>query len=186
MSPFDIISKLLSASTFRSSSFLDKMDLYFQDYSLVPLFVQENYIKMDPMMTKETGLSGKGKIANHLKLLSEAADSISDSDLLETAQRNENSWSLLPVHAALSTIRPCFFVHGSLTSTGTGFYGGGYGFPSWLGQYSRQSKGKRLLRELQMHMRLVTSADKNQVILNYLPFLTTFLTDPLVFRDTEV
>jgi replication factor C subunit 1 len=186
MSPFDMIAKLLSASSFRSTSFLDKMDFYFQDYSLIPLFVQENYIKMDPLMTREAGLTGKAKVANQIKLLSEAADSISDSDLLETAQRNENSWSLLPLHAALSTIRPCFFVHGNLTSTGSGFYGGGYGFPSWLGQYSKQSKGRRILRELQVHMRLAASADKDQVVLNYLPVLTKLLTDPLVLRDVEV
>ena len=40
LSPFVVIGKLLSPSSFRSLSFSGKMDLYFQDYSLIPLFVQ--------------------------------------------------------------------------------------------------------------------------------------------------
>ncbi|KAJ3371044.1 hypothetical protein HDU91_005634 [Kappamyces sp. JEL0680] len=158
LTPFDVISKLLSQSSFRSSSFADKTDLYFQDYSLIPLFVQAR------------------------RTLLTAADAISDGDLLEASQRNENSWSLLPLHAVFSTIRPCFFMHGNLVSTG---YGMGYTFPAWLGQNSKQTKTRRLLRELQTHMRLLTSADKDQLLLNYLPLLATVLTDPLVKKDIE-
>jgi hypothetical protein len=40
LTPFDVISRLLGKSTFRSTTFNDKTDLYFQDYSLIPLFVQ--------------------------------------------------------------------------------------------------------------------------------------------------
>lgn len=160
------------------------MDFYFQDYSLIPLFVQENYIKMVPSLAKEKDLEGKMLNSEHLILLSLAADSISDADILETRGRSENSWSLLPLHAALSTIRPCFFMHGSMASTGFS-YGGGYSFPSWLGQNSKQGKGKRIIRELQTHMRLRTSADKDQVLLNYLPLLAKMITQPLL-RELEV
>lgn len=177
----------MARSSFRSSTFSDKMDLYFQDYSLIPLFVQENYIKMNPSLAVDSGLSGRKLTAHSLKLLSEAADSISDSDILDASQRNENSFGLLPIHATLSTIRPCFFTHGSLQSGSFSYgAGGGYAFPSWLGQNSKQNKTKRLLREIQTHMRLLTSADKNQILLNYLPVLAPLLTRPLAEKENDV
>ena len=187
LTPFDVIGKLLGVSSFRSASFSDKMDLYFQDYSLIPLFVAENYVKMIPSLAVKNPNNPKANSLEQLKLLSQAADSICDADLLESAQRTENSWSLLPIHAVLSTIRPCFFSHGQMQQTsGYGGYGGGYAFPSWLGQNSKQTKTKRLLREIQTHMRLLTSADKNQILLSYLPLLATLLTKPLREKDAEV
>ena len=184
LTPFDVIGKLLGVSSFRSLSFSDKMDLYFQDYSLIPLFVQENYIKMIPSLAPKNPSNPKLSNREQLKLLSQAADSICDADILESRQRNENSWSLLPIHAVLSTIRPCFFSHGQMQSSSG--YGGGYAFPSWLGQNSKQTKTKRLLREIQTHMRLLTSADKNQILLSYLPILASALTKPLIEKNVGV
>ena len=137
---------------------------------------------MNPALAQESGLSGKKLEAYQISLLSQAADSISDGDLLDSCQRAENSWGLLPLHAIFSTIRPCFFTHGSAASGG---YGGAYSFPSWLGQNSKVGKSKRLVRELQTHMRLRTSADKDQILLNYLPLLSTVLTQPLLKRDVD-
>lgn len=33
-------------------SFADSLDLFFQDYSIGPLFVQENYLNVRPLMAK--------------------------------------------------------------------------------------------------------------------------------------
>ncbi|KAI8900817.1 replication factor RFC1 C terminal domain-containing protein [Globomyces pollinis-pini] len=178
LSPFDIIGKLLSQASFRSSTFSEKIDYYFQDYSMMPLMVQENYISMSPSMARESGLSGKQLEAHTLKLMSEAADSISIGDLVDARQRKENSWSLLPVHATMSTIRPCFFTHGGMQ--------GMYRFSSWLGQNSKQTKTTRLLRQIQLHLRLNTSGDKSQIRLEYMPVLAKLLTEPLVKDESNV
>jgi hypothetical protein len=112
-----------------------------------------------------------------LKLLSEAADSISIGDILDASQRSENSWSLLPIHAVMSTVRPCFFTHGGMQ--------GMYNFPGWLGQNSKQNKSNRLLREIQQKMKLRAHADKSEIRLQYLPTLSKLLTKPLVDREAE-
>jgi replication factor C subunit 1 len=178
MSPFDIAGKLFSQQNFRSTTMADKIDYYFQDYSLIPLMVQENYINMQPAISRETGLVGK-KLAQHvIMMMANAAESVSMGDLLDTAQRNENQWGLLPIHAVISTIRPCFFTHGTMQ--------GMIRFPSWLGQNSKQTKTKRILRELQTKMRLKVSCDKTQFGLEYLPVLSKRLTLPLVKGVEEI
>jgi replication factor C subunit 1 len=87
MTPFDVIGKLTNQTSFRSATINEKIDLYFQDYSLIPLMVQENYIKVTPAMARESGLQGRNLNATHVKLLSEAAEAISMGDLLDTCQR---------------------------------------------------------------------------------------------------
>ncbi|KAJ3262664.1 hypothetical protein HK103_000193 [Boothiomyces macroporosus] len=175
LSPFDITSRLFTQHSFRSTSFNDKIDLYFQDFSLIPLMVQENYLHCNSQLARESGAVGKQMNHQVMNLMAQAADSISLGDILDSSQRKENSWSLLPIHGVISTIRPCFFAHGQLK--------GMIQFPSWLGQNSKQGKGNRLLRELQLHTRLHTSADKNELRLSYLPLLAKKLTKPMA--DSE-
>ena len=178
MTPFDVTSKLFNRDSFRSASLGDKIELYFQDFSIIPLMIQENYIKMNPAFAVESRLTGKKAVAKHLELLGLAAESISFGDVLESVQRQENSWSLLPVHAAISTVRPCFFTHGSMS--------GMYGFAGWLGQNSKQTKAKRLTRELQTHMRLHTCGDKHEIRMQYLPYMAPRLTKPLLGDESGV
>lgn len=42
--PWDVCKKVFSQEDHRSMSFIDKSDLYFYDYNLAGLFVQENYL----------------------------------------------------------------------------------------------------------------------------------------------
>jgi replication factor C subunit 1 len=53
-------------------------------------------------------------------------------------------------------------------------------FPSWLGQFSKEGKGNRQLKEIQIKMRLKISGDKNDVRQTYIPTLAPLLTRPLV------
>ncbi|KAL2913819.1 DNA replication factor C complex subunit Rfc1 [Polyrhizophydium stewartii] len=177
MTPFDLIGKLLSRMTFRSASMNEKIDWYFQDYSIMPLMVHENYMSMRPSIAQESGKAGKQGDFEALRILAEAADSISIGDLVESVQRRENNWGLLPVHAVMSTVRPAFFAHGTS--------GGRYNFAGWLGQNSKQSKTMRLLREIQIHMRLKISGDKTQLRQQYLPALAPILVQPLVARGAD-
>lgn len=46
--PFDVVRKVFSATEQKGMSLIDKSDLFFQDYSMGPLFTQENYLSVVP------------------------------------------------------------------------------------------------------------------------------------------
>lgn len=46
--PWDVCRKVFSSSEQKSMSLSDKSDLFFHDYSIGPLFVQENYLAVMP------------------------------------------------------------------------------------------------------------------------------------------
>ncbi|KAI9332356.1 replication factor RFC1 C terminal domain-containing protein [Obelidium mucronatum] len=182
MSPWDVTGTLLNRGSFRDASFADKLELYFNDFSLIPLMIQENYIKMDPSLAHENGGPSKiGQDIEALNCLSQAADAIAYGDIISSVQMKTQNWGLLPFHGVTSTLRPAFFTHGTVVAAY--FYGGGFAFPSWLGKNSNQTKNVRLLKEIQMHMRLHVSADKNEVRQSYLPALAPLLTVPLLDKE---
>lgn len=102
MTPFDITNKMLGPYLFSATSretLGNKMELYFQDHSFVPLFiqvgtlilyenrrlnkvVQENYLKTQPAKMKNE--SGPELVLKHLTLMDKAASSISDGDLVDS------------------------------------------------------------------------------------------------------
>lgn len=175
LKPFDITHKLLDGHIYTdlgSNTFTlnDKIGLYFDDFDFTPLMIQENYIHCRP------GNLPPGK--SPLDMIAEAADSISEGDLVERKIRSsEQLWSLLPLHAVLSSVRPSSKVAGHMT--------GRINFTSWLGQNSRTNKYYRLLQELQYHARLSTSTDKIAFRLNYLPTLYSRLLRPLIKEGAE-
>ena len=72
----------------------EKMDLYFEDYSFVPLFVQQNYLNVNSYTAKN--------VYEELDLISKTADSLSLSDLVDRDIRSKQAWSLLPIHVRYS------------------------------------------------------------------------------------
>jgi replication factor C subunit 1 len=50
--PWDVCRKVFSATEHRGMSIHDKTNLFFQDYSFGPLFIQENYPKWTPLAAK--------------------------------------------------------------------------------------------------------------------------------------
>ncbi|KAJ3025319.1 UNVERIFIED_CONTAM: hypothetical protein HDU68_007254 [Siphonaria sp. JEL0065] len=193
MSPWDVTGTLLNRGSFRDASFADKLELYFSDFSLIPLMIQvefvvgENYIKMDPSLAHENGGSTKtGRDMETMNCLSQAADAIAYGDIISSVQMKTQNWGLLPFQGVTSTLRPAFFTHGTLVNQQ--FYGGGGGgfaFPGWLGKNSNQGKNVRLLKEIQLHMRLHVSADKNEVRQSYLPAMAPLLTVPMAQREQD-
>lgn len=175
LKPFDITHKLLDGHIYTdlgSNTFTlnDKIGLYFDDLDFTPLMIQENYIHCKP------GNLPANK--SPLDMIAEAADSISEGDLVERKIRSsEQLWSLLPLHAVLSSVRPSSKVAGHMA--------GRINFTSWLGQNSRTNKYYRLLQELQYHTRLSTSTDKVGLRLNYLFTLYSRLLRPLVEDGSE-
>lgn len=83
--PWTIINQLFGPYSFSQTNkqpLSAKIDYYFQDHSLIPLFVQENYLKCNPARTRD--LNKEEKESEHLKYLSKAADAISDGDIVDS------------------------------------------------------------------------------------------------------
>ena len=170
LKPFDIAHKMLDGYIYTdvgSSTFNlnEKIALYFDDFDFAPLMIQENYINCKPANLPP------GKTP--LQAVAEAADIISLGDQVERKIRSsEQLWSLLPLHAVLSSVYPASKVAGHMS--------GRINFSSWLGQNSKMNKYYRLLQELQYHTRLSTSTDKISLRLEYLPTLKNELLRPLL------
>ncbi|KAF8271701.1 replication factor RFC1 C terminal domain-containing protein [Lactarius quietus] len=179
MTPFNIVQKILGPYMFSATSrdtLNDKIELYFHDYSFVPLFIQENYLKTNPSRVRDA--EGPKKALKQLRLMEKAAESISDGDLIDSLIHGpEQHWTLMPTHAVLSTVRPSSFLYGP---------GSGYGgpnamtFPQWLGQNSKQNKLGRALGDVQIRMRLKVSSDRSEVRLSYIPAMFPLIVKPLM------
>ena len=120
----------------RKMSMNDKMDLFFYDYSLMPLFMQENYL--------QTSMN-RGNSKDTLAALSKAADSFVAADLSSKLIRTSNNWSLLPKVGMYSCVIP-----GELCQGGMGQF---VSFPQWLGQNSKRSKNDRCLQVISPRFR---------------------------------
>jgi replication factor C subunit 1 len=191
LGPFDAVPSLLSDSLQR---FDEKLERFFVDYSLVPLFIYENYLSIIP----ERGLQRLGEQlrkrtpqpttpvpsvvqdARTLRLFADAADSISLGDVLERGVRRDQHWELLPGYGAVSTIRPCATLKGRFAPSTASWVGGGLQFPQWLGKNSSTNKHLRLLQEVQSTLALHTGGVSHRATrLDYCSVLHLKLTDPL-------
>ncbi|PIA13441.1 DNA replication factor C, large subunit [Coemansia reversa NRRL 1564] len=162
--PFDVIQSYLSCGDNMAMSFADKLDLYYSDYGIVPLFVQENYI--------DTWPNGTTTELEALEQLSRAADMIAEGDVVEGKLRGSQQWGLMPLHATLSCVAPAFHARGRRNVA--------YRFPLWLGRNSKGTRLARQLREVQSHMRLRMAVDKTEVRQSYIPAMVPEMTKPLI------
>lgn len=180
LKPWDITSKILGGGMFAASSkatLNEKIELYFNDHEFSPLMLQENYLGTMPIGALQYG--GKEKNMKMLELASEAADSISDGDLVDRMiHGSQQHWSLMPTHAVFSFVRPASFVAGSMAGHQTRF-------TSWLGKNSNQGKLTRMVKEIQAHMRLRSSGDRHEVRQQYIPVLWTELVKRLEEQGKE-
>jgi replication factor C subunit 1 len=90
---FDLF-RLSFSDQLREKSLADKSDIFFYDYQLMPLLIQENYLQCQPHLSSQ-----KRKLTDieHLNLISKAADNISLGDICSQMMFSKNeSWSLLP------------------------------------------------------------------------------------------
>ncbi|KAF7656692.1 hypothetical protein LDENG_00037960 [Lucifuga dentata] len=169
--PFDVCRKVFASEAETAHMSLnDKSDLFFHDYSLAPLFVQENYLHVRPA-------AARGDLKSHLLLLSKTADSICDGDLVDRQIRSRQNWSLLPTQAIYASVLPGELMRGYMGQFPT--------FPSWLGKNSSTSKHSRIIQELSSHMSLKTLSSRQAVNQDYLPYLQQALLSPLQRRGAE-
>lgn len=165
LKPWDIVSKIMRPQMFAGSSAAtlnDKTELYFNDHEFSYLMLQENYLKSQP--SRLNNYSGKERNLKYLELADNAASSISDGDLVDRMiHGSQQQWSLMPLHAIFSFVRPASFMYGNFNAQ--------VGFASWLGNNSKQGKLSRFVKEIQGHMRLKTAADRNEIRQQYMPYL---------------
>ncbi|CCU76334.1 chromosome transmission fidelity factor [Blumeria hordei DH14] len=165
LKPWDICHKLLGGGLFTSNSkatLNDKIELYFNDHEFSYLMVQENYLNTKPSLVNE--YVGKKAQLKALQLIDDAAQSISDGDLVDRMiHGSQQQWSLMPTHAVFSAVRPASFVSGAMT--------GRTSFTQWLGNNSKYQKLARYVKEIQAHMRLRTAGTRHEIRQQYLPVL---------------
>uniref|UniRef100_A0ABK9MQN0 Replication factor C subunit 1 n=1 Tax=Glossina morsitans morsitans TaxID=37546 RepID=A0ABK9MQN0_GLOMM len=161
MGPWEVVRKVFSAEEHKTMSFNDKSDLFFHDYSLAPLFVQQNYLIVNPV----------GPRSEVLQKVALTADALSLSDLVDKRIRSQSAWSLLPTQAVFSSVMPGEYMKGSFT--------GQINFPAWLGKNSRISKRSRLAQEIHDHTRIRTSGSRLSIRLDYAAFLLHKIIHPL-------
>ena len=141
--------------------------------SAAPLARQHIY----PNVINQIDIRGKSQQAHALWLMSQAADSISDSDLVQQQIRGAQNWGLLPLYGLTATAK-------------VGLLAGEHNarpvqpqFPTMLGQISKGNKRARILRELAMHTSAKFSGGANGLRMDYFSLLRQRLTQPLVQRQ---
>ena len=170
LGPWEVIRKVFSAQDHKNMSINDKQSLFFHDYSLGPLFVQENYLRSVPN-------AANGDPFKTMDLIRAAAESLATGDRVEKIIRSNNNWSLLPVQALFSSVFPGEYMEGNGLSS--------IEFPQWLGKNSNRNKRARLLQELHTHMHLKISGSLEALNMDYLPYLRRAVVNPLVKGDPE-
>ncbi|CAH8431550.1 unnamed protein product [Schistosoma turkestanicum] len=181
LNAFDVIRKVfapdISGSQGSVATFNESLDLFFQDYSLIPLFVEENYLNV-----RVHNVQDDKKI---LQLMSQAADDIATADIISSVIRSSRtgSWSLLPVQGVFSTVSPGRTLRGSLPGGP-----GGVSFPSWFGKNSTQNRINRITSELASHLRLAThcgSSNPYALLMDYATPVAELITRPLKEGDID-
>ncbi|KAK3675111.1 DNA replication factor C complex subunit Rfc1 [Recurvomyces mirabilis] len=169
LKPWDMVYKILGGGLFNAASkstLNDKQELYFNDHEFAPLMLQENYLGTNPQRTNQYNENPKMKKLATLDLVSKAASSISDGDLVDRMiHGSQQQWGLMPTHAMFSFVRPASYVYGSTAGHGQ------TRFTTWLGKNSSQGKLMRMVKEIQGHMRLRVTADRHEIRQTYLPVL---------------
>ena len=110
MGPWDVCKKVFNKEDHKTMSLNDKSDLYFYDYNLAGLFVQENYLSSKPAAAG----GDKNKL---MECLSKAADSMAQGDLVEKGIRSGMNWSLLPTAAVFCSVMPGEYMSGMSSFT---------------------------------------------------------------------
>ncbi|XP_011267537.2 replication factor C subunit 1 isoform X2 [Camponotus floridanus] len=168
LGPFDVIKMAFNAEEQKNMSLNDKIGLYFHDYNIAPLFVQENYLSVR---------SSQVPLLQKLDKIAHAADSISQGDVIEKAMRSNMMWSLLPLHACFSFVIPTNEMSGNLDAL--------VRFPGWFGRNSKATRFNRLIQELTTHTRLTTGANKDALNMDYMVHIRNAIIKPLIDNGTD-
>jgi replication factor C subunit 1 len=109
MSPFEAARKLLTFEA-ENLSLTDQMELVFQDFDLVPLLVQENYLNHRPKLGQND--------AQRLRIIAKAADGFSAGDVATRSIRRDQNWGIMPFAAVMGTVYPATYMRGNRETFG--------------------------------------------------------------------
>lgn len=167
LGPWDVVRKVFSKDDHKTMSIHDKSDLFFHDYNIASLFVEENYLFVTPKCPK----------SEYLERLARCSESLAIGDTIENSIRGRSAWGLLPVQACFSSVIPGTVMSGIMNNQ--------INFPSWLGKNSRRNKFDRMLQDLTVHSRITTGASKDAINLDYIKSLVNSITRPLANNGVE-
>jgi len=86
---------------FSKLKFWDKVDLFFIDYSMIPLLVHDNYLS-----SFEKSIHGKEASNDDVNRLAQAAGYFSFADTISNQIMGNQNWNLLPELALTHAIAP--------------------------------------------------------------------------------
>lgn len=143
---FEASSKLFNPSELKQKSYKEKLDLVFIDYQMIPQIVFDTYLQ---------ALDN-----SDLNSLSEAADSLSLSDQLNTEIYKKGNWSLLPVYLQESCLHPAALCTNFIPYTK---------FPEYFAKYSVINKHQRYVVELKNALKNSAVCDSESVVNEFAP-----------------
>lgn len=158
----------------------DRVNTYFVDADILPLFVQENYLSSRPAPNRypQQPKSERDASAYAMEAYAEAADFMSDGDCLSSQMRRSMNFGLMPLHGVMSCVAP-----GATVAT-HGRVGGGM-FPQWMGKRSTKNKNYRILSELSTIMSVNVTMNSRELALYQLPLLRAHMILPLLQRGVD-
>merc|ERR1719316_334155 len=102
--------------------FRERLDMFFVDYSLVGLLIQQNYLRS--IQSKPVSLEVLNRCAY-------SADLLTVGDMMNEKIRADQNWSLLPDLGVTGAVYPAHITNGFIAFPE---------FPQFLGKYSTMSK----------------------------------------------
>jgi len=180
---FDVCNDwFLDNSKHAGSRFGERLDMFFFDSDLIPLLVQENYVKvkvaLPPAEMKQPDL-------NLMERMALAAESISDSDVVNNQIRKNQHWALMPCYGTLATVKAGLPVRGNPPQFFSNDAWRKMAFSRALGHMSTMNKRTRLLSDIERCMKSKASANRTSVNCEYLPMLREKLSRPLIEKMTD-
>jgi len=172
-SPFEVAREFFRPPAAGSDWIGDRLNDYFVDSDLIPLFIQDSYLTARPMPFS----SRPGAEPDFMGTFAHAADLIAEGDNISQALRSEQNWSIMPLHGVVSTIAPGAFLGGGLQ--------GAMFFPTILGKMSTMGKNARLMAQMREVLSLDTTLSNKALALEYLPLLRTKLLKPLIDKPSD-
>ena len=131
----------------------EKLDYFFLDFGIMPLFVQENYLQAYGHTTNASD------IAN----MANAAEFISLGDSIGANVVKQQQWSLLPNLGLMSCVAPTVLnKKGYITFVP---------FPMIMGKMSTMRKITRLIKEIKEFCGPNVYANRNATLTEYLPLI---------------
>ena len=140
LNPFEACRAIIAPPA--GMSLNDRLDLFFVDYDLIPLLVQQNYPKCFQ--------------AGEIRQMPKSASLISFGDVISRSVRAEQNWNLLPEFGLIGSV----FVAPRMEP--------GYSpypeFPAWLGKNSTTRKSARIAQELQCVVSSASSVTARNIL----------------------